>query len=685
MSIPLRNFRNAMFAITTALVLAGCGGGGDGGSAAVSAAPGGGSSGGGSSGGGGGTGGGDSGGGFSGPGTLRFALTDAPACGFNEVNVTVERVRVHQSSTADDNDGGWFDIPVVNGPRKVNLLSLTNGVLMELGQTTLTAGHYSQIRLVLVSNKSKSMSNTVKPKGGVEIEMDTPSAAQSGLKLINGFTVAPGAMTDIVLDFDACKSVHRKGHGGYSLKPVLRTCPRSLTAIAGYVQMPTGLTGVTVSAQKNGVVMKATQPNASGQFVLSPLDPTKGPYDVVFTGTNLTTSVIALVPVAAGQTTTLNSILDPVKMPSSPSGTVVGTVGPAGAAATGSVRALQTVGTVPVVEVADVNVDPTTGDYSLFLPTAAPRLLIYSDPLVTPLNFQAQNASAGKYRLEASATGYQTQLGGEITVTFGSLLLDQDFTLVPVTAAAIAGYVQSGLTGVTVSAQKNGVIVKATQPNASGQFVLGSLDAMNGPYEVVFTGANLTTSVIASVPVAVGQTTTLGSSLDPVTMPTSTSGTRDWQRGARRRHCDRIGARAAGRRNGSCGRGGACERQPAQRRLFAVPADRGSALADLLESDGHAAELPGAERERRQVQARGVRHRLPDPARQRDHGHVWIDTAESELHADSVGLRRDRWLRATRTDGRDDQRAEERCCLEGDAAERERAVRPVPGCDERAI
>ena len=525
MSIPLRNFRKAMFAITTALVLAGCGGGGDGGSAAVSAAPGGGSSGGGSSGGGGGTGGGDSGGGFSGPGTLRFALTDAPACGFNEVNVTVERVRVHQSSTADDNDGGWFDIPVVNGPRKVNLLSLTNGVLMELGQTTLTAGHYSQIRLVLVSNKSKSMSNTVKPKGGVEIEIDTPSAAQSGLKLINGFTVAPGAMTDIVLDFDACKSVHRKGHGGYSLKPVLRTCPRSLTAIAGYVQMPTGLTGVTVSAQKNGVVMKATQPNASGQFVLSPLDPTKGPYDVVFTGTNLTTSVIALVPVAAGQTTTLNSILDPVKMPSSPSGTVVGTVGPAGAAATGSVRALQTVGTVPVVEVADVNVDPTTGDYSLFLPTAAPRLLIYSDPLVTPLNFQAQNASAGKYRLEASATGYQTQLGGEITVTFGSLLLDQDFTLVPVTAAAIAGYVQSGLTGVTVSAQKNGVIVKATQPNASGQFVLGSLDAMNGPYEVVFTGANLTTSVIASVPVAVGQTTALGSSLDPVTMPTSTSGT----------------------------------------------------------------------------------------------------------------------------------------------------------------
>ena len=68
-----------------------------------------------------------------GSGTLRVALTDAPACGFDQVNVTIERVRVHQSSTAGDNDGGWVDIPVVNGPRKVDLLALTNGVLMELG------------------------------------------------------------------------------------------------------------------------------------------------------------------------------------------------------------------------------------------------------------------------------------------------------------------------------------------------------------------------------------------------------------------------------------------------------------------------------------------------------------------------------------------------------------------------
>jgi hypothetical protein len=469
---------------------------------------------------------------------LRVSLTDAPACGFDEVNVTVERVRVHQSSTANDNDGGWVDIPVVNGPRKVDLLSLTNGVLMELGQTTLTAASYSQIRLLLVSNKSVSMSNTVKPTGGVETEMDTPSATQSGLKLISGFTVAPGQLTDIVLDFDACKSIVKRGNGSYGLKPVIHVIPMSLTAIAGYVQ--TGLTGVTVSAQKGGVVMKATQPDAqTGKFTLAPLDPAQGPFDVVFTGENLTTSVIASVPVVAGQTTTLNSSTDPVTMPTSTSGTVTGNVGPAGARDTASVRALQTVGTVPVVEVAHVNVDPLTGDYSLLLPTAAPRLLIYSNPLATPLAFQAQAANAGKYKLEASATDYQTQLGSEITVTSGSILPNQNFTLVPGTQAAIVGYVQPGLAGVTVSAQKNGLVLQATQPDVSGQFVLTPLDPATGPYDVVFTGLNLTTSVIASVPVAAEQTTTLNSSLDAVTLPTSQSGTVNGNVGP-------AGARASG-------------------------------------------------------------------------------------------------------------------------------------------
>jgi len=355
------------------------------------------------------------------------ALTDAPACGYDHVYVTVDRVRVHASSSAADSDGGWIEV-VLNPAQRIDLLSLTNGVLAELGQVALPAGQYTQVRLVLVPNGSGAPANAIVPSGGAEIPLDTPSATQSGLKLIHGFTVQPNTMADLVLDFDACKSIVKRGNSGrYNLKPVISVIPRTLTAIAGYVQ--TGLTGVTVSAQKSGVVLKATQPNSNGQFSLSPLDPTKGPYDVVFTGTNLTTSVLAAVPVVAGQTTSLNASLDPVLMPPSQSGTVAGNVGPAGARDNGSVRALQTVGSVPAVEVAHVNVDPLTGDYSLFLPTAAPRLLIYSNPMITPLNFQPQAVNAGKYKLEASAAGYLTALGNEITVMFGSILGGQNFML----------------------------------------------------------------------------------------------------------------------------------------------------------------------------------------------------------------------------------------------------------------
>ncbi|HWI79483.1 MAG TPA: DUF4382 domain-containing protein, partial [Ramlibacter sp.] len=60
-------------------------------------------------------GGGGSGGG---EGSLRVALTDAPSCGFDHVWVTIEKVRVHQSSSASDSDAGWTDLTLA-APRRV--------------------------------------------------------------------------------------------------------------------------------------------------------------------------------------------------------------------------------------------------------------------------------------------------------------------------------------------------------------------------------------------------------------------------------------------------------------------------------------------------------------------------------------------------------------------------------------
>ena len=81
-------------------------------------------------------------------GTLHMALTDTPACGYDAVNVTIQKIRVNKSASASDSDSGWSEI-MLNPAKRIDLLSLQNGVLADLGQTPLPAGKYTQLRLVL--------------------------------------------------------------------------------------------------------------------------------------------------------------------------------------------------------------------------------------------------------------------------------------------------------------------------------------------------------------------------------------------------------------------------------------------------------------------------------------------------------------------------------------------------------
>jgi hypothetical protein len=355
-------------------------------------------------------------------GSLRVALTDAPSCGYDHVYITVERVRVHMSSTADDGDGGWSEV-VVDPARRIDLLSLTNGVLAELGQTPLPAGLYKQVRLVLAPNGAGTPANAVVPTGGTEVPLKTPSAQQSGLKLIHEFTVAPNMMADLLLDFDACRSVVRAGNSGLILlKPVIAVIPRTTTAIVGVVDST--IAGVMVTAQKDGTVVRGTVPNSNGEFVLSGLDVAQSPFDVVITAPGRATAVIAAVPVTASATTPVSMTAAPIELAMSAMGVVNGKVTPV--VAEGSVRALQAVGTVPKVEIAFDNADSTTGDYSLSLPIEAARLATYSAML--PLTFMPQPATDADYTLEAFATGYVTQTS---PVTVGAMPVVKDFALVP--------------------------------------------------------------------------------------------------------------------------------------------------------------------------------------------------------------------------------------------------------------
>lgn len=370
-------------------------------------------------------------------GTLSVAMTDAPSCGYDAVHVTVKKVRVHQSATAADNDSGWTDI-TLDPARKINLLNLTNGVLEELGQTSLPPGHYSQMRLVLDANTGSAKANsivlTTNPSNTTEISLDTPSAVQSGIKLNHEFDVVSGQRVDLVLDFDACKSIVKKGNSGaYGLKPVVSVIPTVLNGIDGFIDPALLQDHVQVSAQQNGTIVRSTVPNAKGEFSLARLAP--GNYDVVITADDHATTVIGTVPVAS--TTSIVKVstdIAPIGMPAAVSGTISGTalLKPASATEVAYVAAKQSFASGPTVTVKYQGADVTSGAYTLSrLPVSVPWFAQYSATL--PIVFAAQTNTTpgtGKYRIEASANGYAPQVSTSVDISSADQM-GISFTLTP--------------------------------------------------------------------------------------------------------------------------------------------------------------------------------------------------------------------------------------------------------------
>ena len=158
-------------------------------------------------------------------GTLHLSLTDAPTCGYDTVYVTLEKVRIHASATAADTDAGWSEV-VLAPPVRVDLLTLTGGTLMELGEIELPAGHYTQMRLVLGTTAPEgTLPNSIVPTGGVETALTVPSGEESGLKMNIGIDVPADSLSNYAIDFDACRSFVKTGTGQILLKPVLSIKP----------------------------------------------------------------------------------------------------------------------------------------------------------------------------------------------------------------------------------------------------------------------------------------------------------------------------------------------------------------------------------------------------------------------------------------------------------------------------
>jgi len=193
-------------------------------------------------------------------GTLNIKLTDA-ATSHQAVYVTINEVHVHHET------GGWETLPGLDLPQTVNLLELVNGVMLDLGIAELEAGHYNQMRLILedseevpdpqdppdnnILGKAHPYFNYLVDADDNEIPLKVPSGGNTGIKLVNGFVIVADRANELVLDFDAHRSIVTKGNGNYGLKPTIKVLETVDNTVSGTVQEEdnTPLGGALVSAQ----------------------------------------------------------------------------------------------------------------------------------------------------------------------------------------------------------------------------------------------------------------------------------------------------------------------------------------------------------------------------------------------------------------------------------------------------
>ncbi|ASD62913.1 DUF4382 domain-containing protein [Bdellovibrio bacteriovorus] len=146
---------------------------------------------------------------------VSFNLTDAPNKDLKSVVVDIDHMEV---VVAGAGKAGRLILAQGLGP--VDLLTLQNGVTLPLQDVEAPAGiRIQQIRLVLKPSGHYAV------KGDDSIcELKTPSAQKTGVKIIltNKVQFEAGHHYNIVVDFDALKSVVVQGNGGCLLKPVLK-------------------------------------------------------------------------------------------------------------------------------------------------------------------------------------------------------------------------------------------------------------------------------------------------------------------------------------------------------------------------------------------------------------------------------------------------------------------------------
>jgi len=312
---------------------------------------------------------------------------------------------------------------------RIDLLNLTNGALLSLGEAPLSAGTYQQVRLVLAANGSAPpwANSVVLTSTATETALKTPSGQQSGYKIIGPFTVQAGTLVDLVLDFNACKSIVVAGASGkYLLKPVVTAIAEAVSGSISGTTMPNSRVYAEQQSSTGPVIVAGTVADSTtGAFILSTIleSSAGGDVDVVIvppaptTEPGQATYIVQDVPVSPGGTTSIGTI-NPLA--ASTINAASGTVTVSGLPGAANLVADQTV-TSMVRAYEITSTLTTTGSYSMPLAASGPWLGTYSGILPITFNHDISTRDAGIYSITATdSTGTSMTTQPPINVSTAS-------------------------------------------------------------------------------------------------------------------------------------------------------------------------------------------------------------------------------------------------------------------------
>ncbi|GEM_PF-1848992 len=185
-------------------------------------------------------------------GQVVMHLADAPADDVDEVNIVVGEVEVHSD------EHGW--VVIREETQTFDILQLKNGETVVLSDTSLLAGHYTQIRLHVEEGSYVVVD-------GEQHELEIPSGYQTGIKLVGEFDVHANESISVLLDFDAHQSIVHND-GGYILSPTIRFQVLDVSGdITGTIEQ-VDARAVIVASQDGEVITTTYADELDGSFTL---------------------------------------------------------------------------------------------------------------------------------------------------------------------------------------------------------------------------------------------------------------------------------------------------------------------------------------------------------------------------------------------------------------------------------